>query len=71
MDKKINKIFHCKHGVYDLEIEFESKGQEVILYSIKSTPGFESWLIDEEEIIQQAIKICKAESEAKDGQKMS
>jgi hypothetical protein len=66
MSKKINRIFHCKHGVYNLEIEFESKGQEVIIYSIKSTSGFESWLIDEEEIIQQAIKICKEESEAKD-----
>jgi hypothetical protein len=51
--------------VYDLEIEFESKGQEVIIYSIKSTSSFESWLIDEDEIIQQAIEICKEESEDK------
>lgn len=59
--KTIQRTFKGQHGLYDLEIVFDTAGQEVAIYSITSGPSLESWLIDEEEIIPQIIEVCRAE----------
>ena len=63
--RKLKRIFNCSHGSWDLEIDYDIAGEQLAIYSIKSAPSLESWLIDEREVIEQFIRYCK-ESEGKD-----
>lgn len=59
MSKQIRRVFNCSHGSWALEIDYEIVGEKLAIYSIKSAPSLESWVIDEREIIEQFIRYCK------------